>query len=896
MVATTLIDEKLTGVLPHSVAKQDSLASESRNSGVRSSHAWREDHETGQAPRESWIRQSAVHGKKSRKSAFRQALTHTPWYHSEPATLLRRIVQGRAFGALIVACLFLALFLPDLWVICGINSTMEVDVILTLVMIVFISELVMFSAVDASYLLSFFFAMDIVGTATMIMDITYFGIGTDHTMPQETSSNAGANFVLLKATRSARVGARAGRISRVLRILRYLPFLTGSVQKFEKKEDKGIASVISGRLGNLLATRVACLTIVLVILIPVFELWTFPGNDYSLRTWADRLAVNAAEGRMEDLMSELHAMTDFYKHREYGPYLCCLGTYVTGSGFDCETVIEGWQPHLEAPRRGASSHLVHSRGLMVGFNMHQPKQIESAMSIATVLFIIFIMVFSSLALSNVVTELTVRPLERMLGTVRQIATTVFKFSAEVMQDDDESGDIDQSSEMKLLEKVVQKLAVVADLQAPTEYQTTEDMRAEDIGILSMMQGKNIVDEKAKNDRRSCAVSGRKKAQQPVMRLEDFGVTQEAYQSWGFNPMPLSKVQRCQLATFTISRFHDPGEGYVRTREEEATLQRFVAAAEKEYLPNPFHSFAHAIDVAHGVSRIMRLMDSEAFLTELEQFSLLVAAVAHDLGHPGVNNGFLAEVGHELALQYNDRSPLENMHCAKLYTIVANKETNVFLNLPKELYREARKYCIETILHTDMMGHQAMVKDLTLMYQMNREVFLPPAQQQAQKQAEANGQLPQGMSPEVEVFSSSENKSLIMDCILHSADVSNPCRTWDVTQAWATVCLEEFFAQGDQEKLLGIPVQFLNDREKLNRPNSQIGFIEFMIAPFFAAQIRLFTALHEFGNLLASNIETWEELWAADTSPSDEERQKVRGRVDRVRNSLQQAQERVDASM
>merc|ERR1719238_878024 len=102
--------------------------------------------------------------------------------------------------------------------------------------------------------------------------------------------------------------------------------------------------------------------------------------------------------------------------------------------------------------------------------------------------------------------------------------------------------------------------------------------------------------------------------------------------------------------------------------------------------------------------------------------------------------------------------------------------------------------------------------------------------------------------------------LIMCCLLHSADVSNPCRAWEVTFSWAQVCLEEFFAQGDQEKMLGVPVQFLNDRDKLNRPNSQIGFIEFMIAPFFAAQVRLFHGLHQYGDNLGVNIDKWENLW------------------------------------
>lgn len=159
----------------------------------------------------------------------------------------------------------------------------------------------------------------------------------------------------------------------------------------------------------------------------------------------------------------------------------------------------------------------------------------------------------------------------------------------------------------------------------------------------------------------------------------------------------------------------------------------------------------------------------------------------------------------------------------------------------------------------------------MLYQMNSEIFL------------GGNALPIG-----EIFNQAENKLLSMNNLLHSADVSNPCRTWDCCHPWAMMVLEEFFQQGDQEKMLGVPVQFLNDRDKLNRPNSQIGFLEFMIVPFFAAQVKLWPKMSELGTNLQGNLVHWEEEWIADVKPSEEEKTKVRGRVAKAVATLEEA--------
>src|SRR4029450_3755693 len=53
----------------------------------------------------------------------------------------------------------------------------------------------------------------------------------------------------------------------------------------------------------------------------------------------------------------------------------------------------------------------------------------------------------------------------------------------------------------------------------------------------------------------------------------------------------------------------------------------------------------------------------SLITPFEAFTLLITAIGHDVGHPGVNNGFLVTLNAPLAQLYNDRSVLESFHCA-----------------------------------------------------------------------------------------------------------------------------------------------------------------------------------------------------------------------------------------
>ena len=78
----------------------------------------------------------------------------------------------------------------------------------------------------------------------------------------------------------------------------------------------------------------------------------------------------------------------------------------------------------------------------------------------------------------------------------------------------------------------------------------------------------------------------------------------------------------------------------------------------------------------------------------------------------------------------------------------------------------------------------------------------------------------------------------VNLMLHVADISNSMKPFRICRIWAWQVLEEFFNQGDQEKKLGVPVQALNDRDKVNRAFSQVGFIEFLVSPLIFVVIKV----------------------------------------------------------
>ena len=89
------------------------------------------------------------------------------------------------------------------------------------------------------------------------------------------------------------------------------------------------------------------------------------------------------------------------------------------------------------------------------------------------------------------------------------------------------------------------------------------------------------------------------------------------------------------------------------------------------------------------------------MNKLERFSLIISAAIHDYDHPGLNNSFLINTGDQLALAYNDQSPLENHHVAMAFVAMGDDSCKITKNFQIDDQKKFRKICISTVLATDM---------------------------------------------------------------------------------------------------------------------------------------------------------------------------------------------------
>lgn len=87
---------------------------------------------------------------------------------------------------------------------------------------------------------------------------------------------------------------------------------------------------------------------------------------------------------------------------------------------------------------------------------------------------------------------------------------------------------------------------------------------------------------------------------------------------------------------------------------ESTARQWLSVIESNYRNhNPYHNSTHAADVAQATAYFLMSKRLSTIFDPLDQAICLIAAIIHDIDHPGRNSSFLANSNHDLALLYND---------------------------------------------------------------------------------------------------------------------------------------------------------------------------------------------------------------------------------------------------
>lgn len=200
---------------------------------------------------------------------------------------------------------------------------------------------------------------------------------------------------------------------------------------------------------------------------------------------------------------------------------------------------------------------------------------------------------------------------------------------------------------------------------------------------------------------------------------------------------------------------------------------------------------------------------------------------------------------DLAVRYNDQSPLENMHMAVTFCLL-RRESNSFLT--QETLAAIRSVLVKAVLGTDMALHgQTMTRLDKLIENLKAPVGAP-------KQTPWYWPVkpPPGLKGDSEkAWALGLQEGFAVELFLHAADIGSPAMPFEQFSRWNQLVTEEFLEQGDLElaefgHLISPPAGFSRLATASAQHSFTRYFIQFLSRP-------LFEKLHELTRIGADGL-------------------------------------------
>lgn len=229
------------------------------------------------------------------------------------------------------------------------------------------------------------------------------------------------------------------------------------------------------------------------------------------------------------------------------------------------------------------------------------------------------------------------------------------------------------------------------------------------------------------------------------------------------------------------------------------------------------------------------------LRPMDVFALMVAAIGHDVGHPGLSNAYMVNARTPVAQVYDDKSVLENFHTVTLIHMLRRHQFDYLLGGDfGHLGAHAtsfRKVVEASILATDMSRHFGFVNQLNDL---------------GRRFGERRG------------LSSStidDDRLLLCSGLIKCADISNPTRPHRISRLWSTALLDEWAVQATIETEFGLPVSVMtiDPSDTRAQAKSQVGFIDLFAKPLFNAMAVVVDEFADFAEKLRDGRIAWEAI-------------------------------------
>ena len=287
------------------------------------------------------------------------------------------------------------------------------------------------------------------------------------------------------------------------------------------------------------------------------------------------------------------------------------------------------------------------------------------------------------------------------------------------------------------------------------------------------------------------------------------------------------------------------------------LDSFLFSIANQYLTTTlYHNSKHGADVTHTICLFFNNSNAEevCHTKAIDLLSIIVSALGHDVGHPGLTNTFHVNALSDLAITYSDISCLENFHLAKLFKTLRKDETNIFEKLTTQDFKKIRKKMISEILATDMAIHGKVINNI----RSKIPEYLLQQDNDSDKNTEVHKKF-ELISDINNEETTEEEKQALLDYFIHAADLGHNTKKFSLSLKWVELLSKEFWLQGDKEKKMNLSVSFLCDRDNTDVPKSQVGFIGGFVLPTYHFLISMFPSLSYTTDNAKINMKEWQKL-------------------------------------